>query len=177
MIRLVLLLCAGLYLVAMISGTDHGQKRHGLMLADSQSQSATAHAADPQKSMFIPTQPTIQPIAQPATAATSPATPTLTTPTLTDPVLTQVAVHIPAPQAPTLPQPVIAGGVLYSVTASQANVRAGPGRSFAAIGSLTNGEQVLVVTEAQPIKGWSLIRVEGDGTQGYVSTSLLTLSQ
>ncbi|MBC7477775.1 MAG: SH3 domain-containing protein [Pseudorhodobacter sp.] len=160
MIRLVLLLCAGLYVTAIVFGADHGQKRHGLMLANAAPVAAAAPV--PQKSVFIPAQPVMQ--AAPAQVADP------------MPALQTVAMET-APQADPLPAPEISGGLLYSVAAAQANVRSGPGRSFAVVGRLNKGEQVLVVIEEQPIEGWSRVRIEGDGIEGYVSTRLLTRSE
>ena len=39
--------------------------------------------------------------------------------------------------------------------------------------SLTKGEQVLVVQDENPVEGWSKVRLEGDGIEGYVATRLL----
>ena len=158
MIRLVLLLGAGLYIAFMVLGQDNGQKRHGLVqAADTPPPSAPA---SPAASVFIPAQPVMQASAKPALPSPAAA--------LTPPA---------APEPASLPQPEFADGLLYTVAARQANVRGGPGRNFAVIGSLTRGEQVLVVIEQQPLEGWSRIRVEGDGIEGYMSTRLLTRSE
>ena len=166
MIRLVLLLCGGLYVSALVLGADHGQKRYGLMQADAHPvvPIASTAAAGAKPVVFIPAQPVRQVVAAPALAPEAQAQ------------LQTVALDITS-QADPLPTPDISGGLLYSVAAAQANVRQGPGRSFAVVGSLTKGEQVLVVLEAQPIAGWSHIRIEGDGIEGYISTKLLTLTQ
>lgn len=171
MIRLVFLLCGGLYVAALVLGADHGQKRYGLMLADAQpvvaiTSAAAAGAVNAKPAVFIPAQPVRQVVAAPAPVLTS------------EPVtgLQTVGMDI-TPQAQSLPKPEISGGLLYSVAATQANVRGGPGRSFAVVGNLNKGEQVLVVLEAQPIEGWSRIRIEGDGIEGYISTKLLTRSE
>ena len=70
------------------------------------------------------------------------------------------------------------GGILiaplFSVSADQANVRDGPGKGFSVLGRLTKGEQVLVVLEDNPAEGWSKVRLEGDGIEGYIATRLLT---
>lgn len=168
MIRLVLMLCAGLYLMALVLGADHGQKRYGLMMAESQPQPAAATmtisavaSADPAQTVFIPAQPVRQPVAQ----------------SVAPPPPTDAVIASSAEPATNPPDPQIPGGILYSVAVRQANVRDGPGRNFAVTSSLNKGEQVLVVAEDQPIEGWSRIRIEGDGVEGYISTGLLTLSQ
>ena len=202
MIRLVLLLCGGLYVTAMVLGADHGQKRHGLMMADSQPAPAAPVKQRAEQDLFIPAQPVMQAPALPASALPTPALPAsalpasaLPTPALPTPALPDTTAQAaPAVQAVTdlpaappalltaaetvsLPALEISGGILYTVTANQANVRGGPGRNFAVVGSVTHGEQVLVVVEEQPLRGWSRIRIEGDGIEGYVSTRLLTRSE
>jgi hypothetical protein len=42
------------------------------------------------------------------------------------------------------------------------------------LGSLPQGEQVLVVIEDMPVDGWSRVRLEGDGVEGYIATRLLS---
>ena len=159
MIRLILLLCGGLYLSLLVLGQDHGQKRYGLMLADLPPVTAepSLPAADPVRQVvFIPARTVMEPTE----------------------VVAEVALPEPeaveAPVAEALPEPEIPGGVLFTVAAQRANVRDGPGKVFAVLGSLNRGEQVLVVPEDQPIEGWSRVRLEGDGIEGYVATSLLS---
>ena len=204
MIRLVFLLCAGLYLTALLFGSDHGQKRYGLMLADSQPKPDDPTETVARNTVFIPAQPVMRPIADlinsaPINAATPdlPVAPTavlnasLDTAPDTTAADTTVADTTPRyltaadvttsgtfPDATAaLPAPDIPNGILYTVNANQANVRDGPGRSFAVTDTVTHGEEVLVLYEAQPIEGWSLIRIEGDGVEGYVSTKLLSRSR
>ena len=155
MIRLVLLLCAGLYFGLMVLGEDRGQKRYGLMLADQQPRETVAAvvAADPV--VFIPAQTVMEPTAPETPVAAEPA-----------------AVAEAAPEA--LPEPEVPGGQLLTVATTTANVRAGPGKSFGVVGSLDRGEQVLVVAEENPVDGWSRVRLEGDGIEGYVATRLLS---
>ena len=123
MIRLVLLLCGGLYVSALVLGADHGQKRYGLMQADAHPvvqlvPAAAAQTTAAKPAVFIPAQPVRQLVAAPALAPEAQAQ------------LQTVAMDI-TPQADPLPAPDISGGLLYSVVATQANVRQGPGRSFA----------------------------------------------
>ena len=224
MIRLVFLLCAGLYLTALLFGSDHGQKRYGLMLADSQPKPDDPTETVARNTVFIPAQPVMRPVADlinsgpinsapinsgpinaaPNNAATPdlPVAPTavlnasLDTAPDTTAADTTVADTTAADTTPryltaadvttsgtfpdataALPAPDIPNGILYTVNANQANVRDGPGRSFAVTDTVTHGEEVLVLYEAQPIEGWSLIRIEGDGVEGYVSTKLLSRSR
>ena len=209
MIRLVFLLCAGLYLTALLFGSDHGQKRYGLMLADSQPKPDDPTETVARNTVFIPAQPVMRPVADlinsgpinaaPNNAATPdlPVAPTAvlnasldtapdttaadTTAANTTPrylTAADVTTSGTFPDATAaLPAPDIPNGILYTVNANQANVRDGPGRSFAVTDTVTHGEEVLVLYEAQPIEGWSLIRIEGDGVEGYVSTKLLSRSR
>ena len=162
MIRLIFLLCGGLYLALLVLGQDHGQKRYGLMMADQQPTAALPLqvAADPVKQVvFIPAQTVMEPAKVIAVVAE---------PAETEPALTETAT------AAALPEPEIAGGDLFIVAAKQVNVREGPGKTYSVVGSLTRGEQVLVVLEDSPIAGWSRVRLEGDGIEGYIATRLLT---
>lgn len=185
MIRLVLLLCGGLYLGLLVLGEDHGQKRYGLMLADQQSdpgadlQPETA-PAEVEAVVFIPAQTVMEPAVVSAIVADIPGIDPAETQTAasetaaTQTAATQTAAALGTAAAAPLPEPEIPGGTLFSVAASQANVRQGPGTGFAVLGSLTRGEQVLVVLEDSPVKGWSRVRLEGDGLEGYIATRLLT---
>jgi len=139
----------------MVLGQDHGQKRYGLLMTDQ-----TPAVAKPAKTalilgeklLFIPAQPVMQaPIPQ-------------------APVVTEVALNI---MAEPLPEPEVSRGRLSAVASSSVNVREGPGRTFAVLNSLAAGEQVLVIDEANPIAGWSRVRLEGDGVEGYIATRLL----
>ena len=162
MIRLIFLLCGGLYLGLLVLGQDHGQKRYGLMMADQQPSAALPLqvAADPVKQVvFIPAQTVMEPAKVIAVVAE---------PAETEPALTETAITA------ALPEPEIAGGDLFIVAAKQVNVREGPGKTYSVVGSLTRGEQVLVVLEDSPIAGWSRVRLEGDGIEGYIATRLLT---
>ena len=167
MIRLTLLLCAGLYFSLLILGEDHGQKRYGLMMADEPAKAAPSLkiAQEPVKDVvFIPSQTVMEPAKLVAAVAATPA------PAPEVPV-TEVAQDA---AAAALPEPQIDGGRLLTVTAQQANVREGPGKSFAVVGRLAQGEQVLVVLDENPVQGWSRVRLEGDGVEGYIATRLLS---
>ena len=65
-------------------------------------------------------------------------------------------------------------GVLMVVNTKSANVRSGPGKDFDVVGRLMRGDSVLVVAQGEGADGWSLIRIEGDGIEGYIATRLLT---
>lgn len=58
------------------------------------------------------------------------------------------------------------------VTARSANVRGGPSTRNPVLGRLSQGDEVTVVEDGG--NGWFLIRVEGDGLEGWISGSLLS---
>ena len=168
MIRWVLLLMVGIYLALQVAGADHGQRRQGLLAADTNDpqdvlasagaavvETAAAKAA-PQE--FLPAQPVVQP-----------------TQPVIQPVARTVAVTEPAPVAEAAPvaEPAPETTLLRYVGANSVNVREGPGKSFAVLDTLKPGEAVTVVSAEGGEAGWSLIRIEGDGIEGYVATRLL----
>ena len=167
MIRLILLLCAGLYFGLLVLGEDHGQKRYGLMMADQQPGTAPLLQPVPEvvkEVVFIPAQT----VMEPTMVAAAPVEPPVAAPAAA--LVTVADTDTSAP----LPEPEIPGGVLFTVASNQVNVREGPGKTFPVVGGLTKGEQVLVVLEENPIDGWSKVRLEGDGIEGYIASRLLT---
>ena len=165
MIRPLAFLCIGIFATWQIAGADHGQKRFGLMQpATALRQPEPAATPDPapvQRVVFVPAQPVIQSVAAVNVAAAVPATPAVPNQSIAQTVAA-------------LPEPTIAGGRLSTVTGRGANVRFGPGTTFAVLDSLLAGDQVLVVDETTPTAGWSKIRIEGDGVEGYVASRLLS---
>ena len=167
MIRLFGLLCIGIFATLLIAGEDHGQKRYGLMLADQQAIEAVVPVAEVAevRTIFIPAQPVIQPIE----VAVRTAVAADTTLAATAPGAAQPFQTLPAPEVP--------GGTLFTVAARGANVRQGPGTAFAVLDSLIAGEQVLVIAQDPPTDGWSRVRLEGDGVEGFIATKLLRQSE
>ena len=80
----------------------------------------------------------------------------------------------PAVAESAAPVPEEAEGLLMVVNTKSVNVRAGPGKDFSVVDRLVRGESVLVVAQGEGPDGWSLIRIEGDGIEGYVASRLLT---
>lgn len=154
MFRLIFLLCAGLFTAMLIAGQDHGQVRFGLLpeniLPPLASQPLTAVGTS-----TMQTAP--KPVAAVTQATYIPQAPLMVQPPL-QPDLQSVAAAV-------------TGKIMY-VLPKSANVRAGPGTDSEVLERLTKGEAVLVVAEGPD--GWSLIRIEGDGIEGYVATRLLT---
>ncbi|QYK41478.1 MAG: SH3 domain-containing protein [Paracoccaceae bacterium] len=164
MVRLLSLLAAAMFLVLLIGGRDHGQARFGL----------AGHYAPEAYADLPPARPA--PAAVPAARAPEPApgrlaaslTPASFTPA-TPPAATPPAAA-PAATAPTAdPLP------LRYVSANAVNVRQGPSTTEPVIGRLTRNEAVTVVEN--PENGWVLIKIEGDGIQGYVAERLLSKPQ
>ena len=161
MFRLTALLGAGIYLAMLVGGVDRGQQRFGLMAPPEKVRPAIVVAAEPAAPAVA--QPQVQP------AAFVPSAPVMVTP----------AVEVAAPEAelPNAPAEVATDGttevdVLVQYININANLREGPGTDFAVLARLSAGEAVQVV-EALP-DGWSRIRIEGDGGEGFVATRLLS---
>ena len=95
--------------------------------------------------------PLVEPAPAPARAAPARAT-------VAEPVAP------PAPPADATPR-------LQYVVADTVNVRAGPSAKTDSLTRLDRGEAVQVLPSDTP--GWSMIRLEGDGVEGYVATRFL----
>lgn len=152
MFRLTAFLCIGIYAAMLIGGQDRGQLRFGLMQAEAD-KAAQAVAVAP-----VPTVEDPASAPQAVAAAFVPEKPLMSAPTPAD----EAAQTAAAPS----------GRILY-VAADSANVREGPGKDHAVIERLPRGEAVLVLAEGEGADGWSLIRIEGDGVEGYVAARLL----
>lgn len=88
--------------------------------------------------------------------------------TPSDPTLVPVSTTEPA-ELPELETD--AGGDVRWVDASGLNVRSGPSTGSSVLTSLERSEFVLVIREQTD--GWALVRVEGDGTEGWVASRFL----
>lgn len=151
MIRLTLLLCGGLFCAMLIGGQDRGQLRFGLML--------------PPEAVVVAVPQEVAVVAEPVQAQADIAVFAPAEPVMAQPVSLETT-PAAAPVADT-------GKVLF-IGAKSVNVRSGPGKDFAVVSRLARGEAVLVVAEGEGADGWSLIRIEGDGVEGYVASRLLT---
>ena len=167
MIRLTLFLCAGIFVMLLVAGEDRGQRRVGLMVTDTGPLAAS---------------PRVEAAATPAPAQplNLPAQPVMQAPVAADPIAQAVAAAVAAtlPVAPVEATAVAAkttAGKLRWIDAKSVNVREGPSTEFPVLGTLARGEAVLVVLEAG--EGWSRVRIEGDGIEGFVASRLLTDAQ
>lgn len=184
MIRLLLVLCAAIFVTLQIGGQNAGAKPLGLVKhvapavapprANSPAQAATAPmAAEARNPLIINASMTNTDAATPQRAMTRP---------LTRPSLDRLSVESAAPpmaQDPaaldaTLPEGATQPGAqdVYYVKGRGVNVRSGPSSRSSVVGKLGRGEAVTVVwVEAN---GWARIRIEGDGVEGYMAKDFLT---
>lgn len=111
-----------------------------------------------------------------ATPPAEPPTEAMILPAAAPTFVDRPARHMPGPPLQPSPEhrvvaPPAAQAALYSVTANRLNVRAGPTTAAPVLEQLTQGEQVLVLSD--PAAAWVRIRIEGDGIEGWVSRKLL----
>lgn len=158
MVRLTVVLCAGLFVAFLIAGEDKGQKRQGLLVPVVLAE-VPAPVAPPAPSPIVTPQATL------TEAVFVPV----------QPVRSQIDSPVPVAAEP---QPVVTKSAdrLAVVTARSANVRSGPSTADPVVGRVTAGEEVLVVLEENATAGWSLVRIEGDGIEGYVASRLLQIN-
>ena len=76
----------------------------------------------------------------------------------------------PAPATVTASSAAADAGLRF-VDATLLNVRSGPSTGDGVVGQLSRGEVVTLVSSSDD--GWSLVRVEGDGLEGWVSNDFL----
>jgi hypothetical protein len=150
MFRLTFLLCASLFVALLIGGQDRGQTRFGLR----------PQPAPQAVAQITPAPAPAEPVAEVVPAAFVPATPVMQ-PRPTSAPMAEVQAEVPV-------------GRVAIVNTRSANVRGGPGKDHDVVARLTRGEEVLVVVEADAPDGWALVRIEGDGVEGYVAARLLS---
>lgn len=165
MVRLVLLLGAGLFTAMLIGGQDRGQLRFGLLPPTD-----------------VPVAPAIVDVVAAEPAAVEAAVADVVNPPSAAVEAISFApaepVMVPQPAAvetaENVAQPTSEAAKILFVAAKSVNVREGPGKDFGVVSRLARGEAVLVVSAGEGPDGWSLIRIEGDGVEGYVASRLLT---
>jgi len=145
MFRLLAFLCVGIYAAMLALGQDHGQLRLGLMQAN----------AKKAAQMVARVHKAPEPAEETAVVAAT--------------FVPEKPLMIAMPEVAEPPQ-----GKLFYIAADSVNVREGPGKDHAVIDRLPKGEAVLVLEQGEGPDGWSLIRIEGDGVQGYIAARLLT---
>ena len=185
MLRLTLVLCAGMFAALLIAGADRGQLRPGLAKAVAEGRltpdlvavKSPEVAPEPERVVMAEAAPAPKP--KPAVVAASytpvteaPPPPREVVQALEEPVFTLSALPTePIPAAEPQPE-AAASGKIYYVTADSVNVRQGPSTDTAVLGKLASGEAALVV---QDVGGeWARIVIEGDGIEGYVALRFLS---
>ncbi len=98
---------------------------------------------------------------------TGPARPVVLPEAVIDPAAVQPMAPARAAAKTTRPQ----GTDIRRVSANSVNVRGGPSTGHPVVGRITRGEEVEVV-ETDP-SGWLMIRIQGDGVEGWVAARLL----
>lgn len=162
MFKLTFFLCAGLFTALYFGGADRGQQRFGLIEKPRVVAAAVTDA--PVDVVDVPAGIAAPAVIAVTEAAFVPEAPLMVTPAVAE-----------APSAPVVAEPLAAEpGVLMVVNTKSANVRSGPGKDFDVVGRLMRGDSVLVVAQGEGADGWSLIRIEGDGIEGYIAMRLLT---
>lgn len=169
MIRLTLALLATMFVTFVIAGADRGQLRYGLMTtgnppvaAQTVSPESVVTASSPAAEVPAPEPESVEVVYVPARTL-------IVTPEPASEPAAQSATATPV--TPTLAEP---EKLVRFVAVNTANVREGPSKDFAVIEKLARGEAVSVVSATEGPEGWTLIRIEGDGLEGYVSNALLS---
>ena len=162
MFKLTFFLCVGLFTAMYFGGVDRGQQRFGLVEKPRVVATPVADVplgvADPPAGIAVPA---VIPVTE---AAFMPEAPLMVTSAVAESTAVPVAAQAVA----------VESVVLMVVNPKSANVRSGPGKDFDVVGRLTRGDSVLVVVRGEGADSWSLIRIEGDGIEGYIATRLLT---
>lgn len=202
MLRLTLILCAGLLAALMIAGEDRGQLRPGLAAAAAR-MAAAEGVSGSESGPSIPPAETVTvvsaaPVAEPAPrasaapvvarAAPKPAAPApFVEPTrevvtrLEEPVFSLASLGNETIPAAADPQPVPEAtpevadggtGTIWYVVANSVNVRAEPSTGAEILGRLGSGEAALLVQQVDA--DWARIVIQGDGVEGYVAMRYLS---
>lgn len=169
MFRYLAFFAAAFYLVLLIGGEDHGQKRMGLTGAYAANvQTPAAPLPDPTVTEQAVTERTA--VMAPAdTLRILPAPSLSVAPADAQPAAVVSKASLDAQAAPDpFNNPTV---TLRTITAEAANVRDAASRNGAVISRLERGEIVQMVEQ---VGDWVHIRLEGDGVDGYVHRRLIS---
>lgn len=191
MIRLLLVLGVGLFLTLLIGGRDSGQTRLGLqgaydiaVLKDAPAPAAP-ETPTPDATVVAVAEPApaAPPVTSPRAAAPGPA-PTqglteISFAPVTDstddaaetPGLTLSLPLVAAETDAAAPEPDPAPNRVARVIGSKVNVRAEPSAKAEVIGRLGRDQTVTVIEPGQ--SGWTRIRIEADGVEGFIASRYL----
>ncbi|PZQ98041.1 MAG: hypothetical protein DI533_13040 [Cereibacter sphaeroides] len=194
MFKLFTLLCSGIFLTMLLGGRDDGPVRYGLMPGKipslvyanpdkpAKTEVAAAPAPEPQVVAQAEPVPAAQPVVQTRQPTETPVdglvaaaynnedAATLGTGLTLALPLVQSGEPAAAADPEPAPQPEAEPFVQY-VQGSSVNVRSGPSAETESLAKLGRGEAVLVLPSETP--GWSMIRIEGDGVEGYIASRFL----
>ncbi len=166
MFKLILFLCAFLYVMLQF-GADDDALRDGLagrIAPLMQDTPRLAEAPAPVQATPV-SAPAVQPSPAVVEAAYVPAEPE---PAAIQPGLT---LALPLRTEPAEDPERTPAAVQY-VVGSSVNVRLGPSADTESLTRLARGEAVTVLPSETP--GWSMIRLEGDGLEGYIASRFLS---
>lgn len=177
MLKWLIFLGVALYGALLFGGEDRGQLRAGLreqpVLPD------VAAVPEPETPAIAQVlDPPVDQVAEIAPAAVVQSLPQQPIRVLPAPELIAATAPVADIAVPDLPTETIAAEApppnteLRWISVERANVRNGPSRNASVTGRIEGGEAVLVLWVEE--NGWARIRVEGDGVDGFVHSSLLT---
>ena len=188
MLRMTLILCAGMYAALMIAGVDRGQLRPGLADAAAKAGASDVSGGDSEQLAAEPVVAApVETAAAPVVAEAAPAVkettiaeaapepyvePARTVVTeVPEPVFSLASVGNEAvPAAPEVPDG--GQGTIWYVNASSVNVRAAPSTDAEIVGRLASGEATLMVQAVDDT--WARIVIQGDGVEGFVALRYLS---
>ena len=188
MFKLLALLCAAIFVTMLIGGREGGAVRYGLvpgkmasLVYDAPAKVQVAAQTVPQGAEPVAVTRAVQTAAAPVQA--EPAGGLIeaafvapeATGGLTQTGLTLALPLVAAQDAEPLADAVQTAPdepVVQYVIGSSVNVRQGPSADSEALTKLPRGEAVQVIASNTP--GWSLIRIEGDGVEGYIASRFLS---
>ena len=191
MLRMTLILCAGMYAALMIAGVDRGQLRPGLADAAAKAAAVGASNVSGGDSDQLAAEPVVAaPVETAAAPVVAEAVPTATETAVAaaapepyvEPART-VVTEVPEPvfslasvgneAVPAAPEVPDGGqGTIWYVTANSVNVRAAPSTDAEIVGRLGNGEATLMVQAVDD--DWARIVIQGDGVEGFVALRYLS---
>jgi uncharacterized protein YgiM (DUF1202 family) len=191
MLRLTLLLCAGLFAALMIAGEDRGQLRPGLADAAAKKALDVAESPEPAAEAEAVTVVAAEPVAKPAAKPVAEPAPVVAraepepyveperqlVTEVEEPVFSLSSVGNEAvPEAPAqqaAPEVADGGaGTIWYVVADSVNVRAEPSTEAEVLGKLGSGEAALLVQAVDD--EWARIVIQGDGVEGFVAMRYLS---
>jgi uncharacterized protein YgiM (DUF1202 family) len=191
MLRLTLLLCAGLFAALMIAGEDRGQLRPGLAEAAAKKALDVAESPEPAAEAEAVTVVAAEPAAKPAAKPAAEPAPVVAraepepyveperqlVTEVEEPVFSLSSVGNEAvPDAPAqqaAPEVADGGaGTIWYVVADSVNVRAEPSTEAEVLGKLGSGEAALLVQAVDD--EWARIVIQGDGVEGFVAMRYLS---